>query len=157
MFIKSKIVFTALLIIGASSAAFAYEDPENRIGDRYPFLEKVDRTATMPTPGTARAIVRRNVWAIQYGSEDPENKIGDRYPSLEPITASVASANAMASRTPVRQNPKLEQFSHEEPENKIADRYPFLEQLERVSSIKTTASTMRTAKPSAHARKASLN
>ena len=38
---KSIITLTTALVLGCTSVAFAYEDPENRLGDRYPFLEQV--------------------------------------------------------------------------------------------------------------------
>ena len=41
MFNKTMITLTAAIVLGSASAAFAYESPENKIGDRYPFLEHV--------------------------------------------------------------------------------------------------------------------
>ena len=38
---KTMIVLSAAVVLGSASAAFAYEAPENKIGDRYPFLEQV--------------------------------------------------------------------------------------------------------------------
>jgi hypothetical protein len=40
MFTKRAITLAALLIAGATSAAVAYEDLENKIGDRYSSLEQ---------------------------------------------------------------------------------------------------------------------
>jgi hypothetical protein len=40
MLIKTKIALSALLVVGFASAALAGEDPTNKIGDRYPFLEQ---------------------------------------------------------------------------------------------------------------------
>ena len=37
---KTVIAITAGVIFGSASAAIAYEDPENKIGDRYPRLEQ---------------------------------------------------------------------------------------------------------------------
>jgi hypothetical protein len=41
MLSKTKIVLSALLVVGFTSAALAAEDPEARVGDRYPFLEQM--------------------------------------------------------------------------------------------------------------------
>ena len=37
---KTIIALTTATVVASASAAFAYEDPENKIGDRYPFLEQ---------------------------------------------------------------------------------------------------------------------
>ena len=37
---KNMLVFAATAVFVSTSAAFAYEAPENKIGDRYPFLEQ---------------------------------------------------------------------------------------------------------------------
>ena len=81
MFTKRAITLAALLIAGATSAAFAYEDPENKIGDRYPSLEQQYQPVAskavraMPAPKAPKL--------DQYINEDVENKIADRYPLLE--------------------------------------------------------------------------
>ena len=56
---KTKIALSALLVVGLTSAALAAEDPEARLGDRYPFLEQMDQGggnglsayAYVPAPG----------------------------------------------------------------------------------------------------------
>ena len=84
---KTIIVLTSVLTFGSVSASFAYEDPENKIGDRYPFLEQRDSAVTT-TKATRTNLVRRQSnqrsGVAAYAVEDPENKIGDRYPFLEP-------------------------------------------------------------------------
>ncbi len=40
MLTKTKIALSTLLIVGFASAALAGEVAENKIGDRYPFLEQ---------------------------------------------------------------------------------------------------------------------
>ena len=58
MLTKTKIVLSALLVAGFTSAAIAAEDPEARLGDRYLFLEQMDQGdnglsayAYVPAPG----------------------------------------------------------------------------------------------------------
>ena len=84
---KTIIVLTSVLTFGSVSASFAYEDPENKIGDRYPLLEQRDRAVTT-TKATRTNLARRQssqrLGVATYAVEDPENKIGDRYPFLEP-------------------------------------------------------------------------
>jgi hypothetical protein len=155
MFSKYAITLAALFLVGGTAVAAAYEEPENKIGDRYPVLEKIDRTVTAPAVSAWRMKVQRNAKLNQFTDEDPENKIADRYPFLEQSSPSVATASATV-RAPVQRNAKLEQFVHEEPENKIADRYPFLEQSVQVASGNARVNAMRIAKPSTSARKASL-
>ena len=41
MITKSIIALSAILVVSTSVSAFAYEAPENRLGDRYPFLEQM--------------------------------------------------------------------------------------------------------------------
>ncbi len=123
---KTMIGITAAVILSSASAAFAYEDPENKIGDRYPFLEQ------RYTPVAATALRSTNLRVSrasnlgQYAYEAPEDKISDRYPLLEMGYAPVA-ANRVAVRY---QSPRLASSSvaYEAPENKIGDRYPLLEQ-----------------------------
>ena len=81
MFTKRTITLAALLIAGVSSAAFAYEDPENKIGDRYPLLEQQYQPIST---NNVRAMSAPKAQKLnQYMNEDVENKIGDRYPLLE--------------------------------------------------------------------------
>lgn len=37
---KTMIALSAAIVLGSASATFAYEAPENKIGDRYPALEQ---------------------------------------------------------------------------------------------------------------------
>jgi hypothetical protein len=125
---RSVIALAAAVFLGSASAAFAYEDPENRIGDRYPFLEPT-AAATALKIAQNRMVVRQTSGAIQLAYEDPENQIGDRYPFLDPMTR--ASRSMTAGRYLVaRYSSSLRQDSAriEDPENKIADKYPFLEE-----------------------------
>ncbi len=52
MLTKSKIALSTLLVVGFASAALAAEVPENKIGDRYPFLEQ---TVQQPAGASAYA------------------------------------------------------------------------------------------------------
>ena len=96
---KTMIAITAGVILSSASAAFAYEDPENKIGDRYPFLEQ------RYTPVAATALRSTNLRVnqisnlAQYAYEAPENRIGDRYPFLEQRYTPVA-ANTFVGRYP---------------------------------------------------------
>ena len=121
-----KIIFAAAAIAISASAAVAYEDPENKIGDRYPFLEqRYTPVAATALRGTNLRVSRVSNLG-QYASEAPENKIGDRYAFLEIGYAPVATRNVavryLASRL------SSSSVGYEAPENKIGDRYPFLEQ-----------------------------
>jgi hypothetical protein len=44
MLTKTKIALSALLVVGFASAAMANERVENRIGDKYPFLEQIHQS-----------------------------------------------------------------------------------------------------------------
>lgn len=79
----TKIVLSALLVVGFASNVLANEAPENKIGDRYPFLEQ---TIQQPAGALAfaSAAVRHSVKRPAAAAKEvPENKIGDRYPFLE--------------------------------------------------------------------------
>jgi hypothetical protein len=131
MFTKKAITLAALLIAGATTAAVAYEDPENKIGDRYPFLEQ------RYTPVATSNVAMKRMTVSQFdrhASEDPENKIGDRYPHLEQSYAATSTGNVSVART-APQYIKLDQYANEAPENKIGDRYPFLEQPIQSASV----------------------
>ena len=62
MLTKTKIVLSALLVAGFTSAAIAAEDPEARLGDRYLFLEQMadqednglGAYAYVPAPGAVQ-------------------------------------------------------------------------------------------------------
>ncbi len=45
MLTKTKIALSTLLIIGSASAALAFEPVENKIGHRYPALERAEQAA----------------------------------------------------------------------------------------------------------------
>jgi hypothetical protein len=141
MFTKATITLSALILFGVTATAVAYEDPENKIGDRYPTLEQ---RYTPVAPGYGAANRTQTSIFDRHMSEDSENKIGDRYPFLEQTYAS-RSARSLGS---VRiMSPKLDQYANEVPENKISDRFPFLEQPIQSASVasKVTRVAMRSA------------
>jgi hypothetical protein len=80
MITKSTLALSALLVVSASASAFAYEAPENKIGDRYPSLEQTYRTVATNKLGSRHVMVSHTA---QLGYEVPEHKISDRYPFLE--------------------------------------------------------------------------
>jgi hypothetical protein len=57
MMTKTKLALSALLVVSFASAALA-DVPENKIGDRYPFLEQ---TIQQPVGANAYASVRHPV------------------------------------------------------------------------------------------------
>jgi hypothetical protein len=126
MLYKTMMGITAAVVLSSASVAFSYEDPENKIGDRYPFLEQ------RYTPVAAAALRGINLRVspasnlAQYANEAPENKIGDRYPLLEigyaPVTANTLVVRYQAPRA------ASSSLAYEAPENRISDRYPLLEQ-----------------------------
>src|SRR5712692_7266962 len=123
-----RFMTTVALATLVASAAFAYEDPENKIGDRYLHLEQIYTPVSANSLGSRNLMPRQVSNVSQNAYEDPENKIGDRYLHLAQIYTPV-SANSLGSRNLMpRQVSKVSQFAYEAPENKIGDRYPFLEQ-----------------------------
>jgi hypothetical protein len=134
MFTKYGVTLAALLVFGGTSVAVAIEDPENRIGDRYPFLEKVDRTAARPI-GILPVMGRQSTKLDLYRNEVVENKIADRYPHLEQLAGPTSPRQTVR----VRRNAQLAFYANEDVENKIADRYPFLEQTVSTASDGTPA------------------
>src|ERR1700693_111288 len=114
---KTMIAITAAVIV-SSSAAFAYEDPENKIGDRYPFLEQRYTPIASHTIRARNQMTTQVSYSGQYADEVPENQIGDRYPFREPVTKSV-STNKFAGRYPATSNFGL--YAYDVPENKIGD------------------------------------
>ena len=143
MFNKTMIGITAAVILSSASAAFAYEDPENKIGDRYPLLEQ------RYTPVAATALRSTNLRVnqvsslAQYAYEDPENKLSDRYPFLEQRYTPVA-ARTVAMRYPTpRLASSSAQYAYEAPENKISDRYPLLERQIAIQSGPTRRAASR--------------
>src|SRR5262245_15174822 len=135
------IAFTAAITISSGSFAFAYEAPENKIGDRYPNLEQrysYERT------GAIRGASMPRQYAGQYNGEVPENRLGDRYAFLEQSVQPAASgrfAGPYLTQRQARMSTASYQYTNETPENKIGDRYPLLEQTyaTRASSRVTTA------------------
>ena len=128
---KTIIAMTAALVLGSSSAAFSNDDPENRIGDRYPFLEKISTSVIATRPSGRIPTVRQVSNSVLSSTEDVENKIGDRYQSLEQIVIP-APAERFAGRyltSRLAANSIFVQPASEEPDNRIGDRYPLLEQL----------------------------
>src|ERR1700693_2308450 len=122
---KTMIAITAAVIV-SSSAAFAYEDPENKIGDRYPFLEQRYTPIASNTIRVRNQMTSQVAYSGQYADEVPENKIGDRYPLLEVITKPISTSKFVRSLSPrLTSNSGL--YSFDVPENKIGDRYPLLE------------------------------
>jgi len=126
MLYKTMMGITAAAILSSASAAVAYEAPENRDGDRYPFLEqRYAPVAATALRGTNLRVSRASNLG-QYANEAPENMIGDRYPFLEigyaPVTARTVAVRYQAPR------PTSSSVAYEAPENKIGDRYPLLEQ-----------------------------
>jgi hypothetical protein len=117
MFSKILISLTSAVVLGSASAAFAVEDPESRLADRYPFLEKV---ATTRGAAHKMVIARQSAGALA-NVEVPENRIGDRYPWLEPgakpIIFALTSGRLVESAS----------VQVDDPESKLADRFPWLE------------------------------
>lgn len=126
---KTLIALSAAAIIGSFSAAFAYEDPENKIGDRYPLLEQT--YAPTKSAWVGGTTMPRQV--VQYGNQAPENMIGDRYQGLATVYQPIASIK-FASRKVVQH---MTYGSTEAPENKLGDRFPFLEQAYSTKSVPT--------------------
>jgi len=82
---KSIIAFALVSTLAASSTALAEDyNPENRIGDRYPFLERSYASKISGHINTPQNIASRSSTVAINNYEDPEDKIGDRYPLLEP-------------------------------------------------------------------------
>lgn len=128
---KTMIAITAALILGSASTAFSNEDPENRIGDRYPLLERISTPVAATRLGNRNLMVRQVSNSVLSSTEDVENKIGDRYQSLEQIVIP-APAERFAGRyltSRLAANSIFVQPASEEPDNRIGDRYPLLEQL----------------------------
>jgi hypothetical protein len=127
MLTKAIIALSAAALLGSITAATAYDVPENRIGDRYPFLDRVNPTA---------ALVQKNTVVGWMSVDVPENRITDRYPQLAPkFGGSRVTAARVASTV---------QSSADVPENRISDRYPFLEQTSKtpVLAVAPTATRM---------------
>ena len=84
MFTKSIFAFAAALVVSSASAAVAYENPENKIGDRFQFLEQ-DYQPIQGSRNVGRFVMPRQLASsIKYTNEVHENQIGDRCPLLQP-------------------------------------------------------------------------
>ena len=117
---KTLIALSAAALFGSLSAAQAYEAPENKIGDRYPFLEQT--YAPIKSTWVGGTVMPRQL--VQYGNEAPENMTGDRYPALATVYQPIAVK--VVGRA-YRQVVNSGTYGNEAPENKISDRYPLLE------------------------------
>lgn len=157
MFNKTMIALAATAALSSISATFAYEDPENKIGDRYPFLEQrysLDQrqsaaSARMIAAGSGNSAMWQSAYVGQYASEVPENKIGDRYPLLEQAVAPTARDRTAGQYLATRQSRRVSTiYLNEAPENKIGDRYPLLEPraVQRATTGVSTASKKPAAK-----------
>lgn len=56
MLTKTKIALSTLLVVGFASASLANETPENKIGDRYPQLERNVQQSTGASAFASAAI-----------------------------------------------------------------------------------------------------
>jgi len=73
MMSKTKIVLSALLVTGFTSAALATEDPESKLSDRYPFLEQ-----TAQQESTLEAFAYAPVGGALNGFSAAEKALFDR-------------------------------------------------------------------------------
>ena len=128
MFTKSILACAAAVVVSSATAVFAYEDPENKLGDRYPFLEQAYQP-TAASRSVGRYVTPRQVVSLNQSiNEDSENRLSDRYPFLEQAYQPTAASRSVGLYVTPRQASYLAQYSSEAPENKISDRYPLLEQ-----------------------------
>lgn len=125
---KTLIALSAAAIIGSVSTAFAYEAPEHKIGDRYPFLEQTYKPTTQ-SRFVGGTVMPRSV--AQYGYEAPENMLGDRYPAFATVYQPIASAKVSTRKVAIR---NFGAYANEVPEHKIGDRYPTLEHVYAVQT-----------------------
>jgi hypothetical protein len=125
---KNAIMLAVAAALGFATAAIAYEDPENQIGDRYPFLAPAGKQVLASKMGYGSQVRVQVSYSNPWASEEPENRIGDRYPVLadagRPVRASVMS-NVVRTRM---QAADASPSGYEDPENRIGDRYPMLAQ-----------------------------
>ena len=119
----TKIVLSAAFVLGAVSVASAYEEPENRIADRYPFLEQFVKPIRTAEVGNNRLMARPVVNPGQVSYEEPENRIADRYPLLEPFIKAQVRAGAK-TRSSAATIPHLKPFT-------VAEKMWFDRQTER--------------------------
>jgi hypothetical protein len=118
---KTLIALSAIALLGSATLASGGEAPEDKLGDRYPFLEKPY------TPAAGNAVrSRSSSWQFTAANQSaPEDKLGDRFAFLAGGYAPTAAPTNVRWNT--AQTVRT-QGGYEAPENKIADRYPFLEQ-----------------------------
>jgi len=93
MWNKTLLALAAVSVVGCASTAFA-EDPDNKIGDKYPLLEQ--RYAPVPTTRAVRTTQKLRQVPNSYtpANDVADDKIGDRYPFLE--------TRAATQKTPAR-------------------------------------------------------
>lgn len=142
MFTKAAITLAALFIAGGSATALAYEDSENKIGDRFPFLEQRYTPVAPSNVATKRMTVSK---FDRHASEESENKIGDRFPMLEQTYAPTSTDNVGAARLAAPQFTKIDQYANQAPEDKLGDRFSYLDQPVQSASVgaKTAARSIR--------------
>ena len=128
MFSKTITMLAAITIVGTASGAFAYDDPDNRIGDRYPWLDASSRSVAARNIGAPYVPARGLARLDQPMPEDVEARIGDRYPGLERNAAPGGAARLLSARFAMRQSAVA--ANYDDPAGRISDRYP---QLERIS------------------------
>ena len=98
MFSKSTLALSAMLIVSATSAAFAYEEPEHKLGDRYAFLAQMQQPVSTNVVAAQRMTVRTSSLSL-YTNEVPEHRIADRYSFLEqPVMFAAVKAKATGTR-----------------------------------------------------------
>ena len=128
---KTIIALSAIALLGSVSAASAYEDPSNRIGDRYAHLEMTYAPVATKATGN-RMLIRPAATRTQTVAEVPENRLGDRYAFL---VTGYAPATSNYSARATRPLPIL--MSDETPEHKLGDRYQFLDHgYAQISSVR---------------------
>lgn len=122
MFNKTMIALATVAIVGSATAALSYEDPEYKIGDRYPALDQ--STPMARNIGAPYVAGRSTVTWNQAPVEDPEYRLADRYPNLGATVPSVSAARVLAARYATA---SVTGTTIEDPEYRIGDRYPFLD------------------------------
>ena len=114
MFNKTMLALTAAALIGSASAAFSYEDPESRIGDKYPWLDQTSRTFTARNIGGPYVPVRQVARLDQPYPEDVEARTGDKYPSLEQTAPPTSAARVLNARVSMRQAQRVQYYEDAE-------------------------------------------
>lgn len=128
---KTLIALSAAALISSVSASLAYEAPEDKLGDRFQFLEQTYKPTTARTFG---GTVMPRAWHNQATAAGaPEDKLGDRFASLEQVYQPVAASKVAVRNVMQRQVA----YGLEAPEDKIDNRYPFLERAYSVQSGST--------------------